>query len=79
MIVSSPIGDMPFTPERVSVRGGVLILHGSMGAWPSQVTMTAADVANAARLLAPRTRRGWVIPLVGLGLAGVVPRLRRRR
>jgi hypothetical protein len=79
MIVSSPIGDMPFTPERLSVRGGVLTLHGSMGAWPSQVTMSPADVASAARLLAPRTRRGWAIPLVGLGLVALAPRLRRRR
>lgn len=77
MIVSSPIGDMPFKPERLSVRDGALTLHGSMGVWPSQVQMTPADVANLTKLFVPHTRRGWAVPAVGLGVAGLVLRLRR--
>lgn len=79
MIVSSPIGDMPFTPERLSVQGGVITLHGSMGAWPSRVQMKPADVASFAKLVVPRGGPGWAVPIVGIAVAGLVVRRRRHR
>lgn len=60
MIVSSPIGDMPFTPERLVVHHGTITMYGFMGAWPSRVEMQVSDVASLARLVLPRwlRRRG---------------------
>ena len=67
MIVSSPIGDLPFTPDRFRYRGGAVTLEGSMGAWPAQVHVQVSDVPAFARLLVPRNPAAVAI---GLGIAG---------
>jgi hypothetical protein len=51
MRVSSPIGDLPFTPERIRVSRGGIDVDGSMGAWPAHVHVDAADLPRLARLL----------------------------
>jgi hypothetical protein len=51
MRVSSPIGDLPFVPERVRVSRAGVELHGAMGAWPAHVHLDAADLPALARLL----------------------------
>jgi hypothetical protein len=62
MRVSSPIGDLPFTPERVRITRAGVEIDGTMGAWPAHVHMDAADVPALARLL----------PLRALSVAAVV-------
>lgn len=51
MRVSSPIGDLPFTPERVRVTRAGVEIDGAMGAWPAHVHLDAADLPALARLL----------------------------
>ena len=75
MRVSSPIGDLPFEPRRVRlVRGGVE-LEGAMGAWPARVRIDASDLPALARLV---PRPAIAAAVVGLGLATVLHRRRRR-
>jgi hypothetical protein len=77
MIVSSPIGDMPFTPERLRLERGAVIINGSMGAWPSRVQVQASDIPHLARLVLPKTGRAWAIPIAGVSLVGLALRSRR--
>jgi hypothetical protein len=63
MRVRSPIGDLPFTVTAVGREGGELVVHGELGAWRSQVRMSAADLPMLARAL-----RG---PLLVAGAAGL--------
>jgi hypothetical protein len=75
MRVSSPIGDLPFEPRRVRlVRGGVE-LEGAMGAWPARVRVEPSDLPALARLV---RRPAIAAAVVGLGLATVLHRRRRR-
>jgi hypothetical protein len=61
MNVSSPVGDFPFTTERVSIEEGHLLIRGRMGAWPTAIEMEAQDLAQACRLFAK--------PLLAIGAA----------
>ena len=79
MIVSSPIGDMPFKPEHLSIRRGAVVLDGSMGAWPARVQMQPSDIPHLVRLVVPKTGRALAVPVVGAGLVGLALRSRRAR
>jgi hypothetical protein len=70
MKVASPVGDFPFTLERVSLGRGGLTVHGRMGAWPSRIDVSPGDLPQIARAAAPI--------LAPVALAGVVVALRRR-
>jgi hypothetical protein len=50
--VSSPIGELPFEPRKVSVKDGGLEIQGLMGAWPAHVHIGLDDLPALARLLA---------------------------
>ena len=52
MKVSSPIGELPFEPRKVSVKDGGLEIQGLMGAWPAHVHIGIDDLPALARLLA---------------------------
>ncbi|WP_033289859.1 hypothetical protein [Amycolatopsis jejuensis] len=52
MKVSSPIGELPFEPRRISRHGTTVAIDGVMGAWPARVEIAAADLPALARLLA---------------------------
>ena len=71
MRVRSPIGDLPFTITRVGREGGELVVYGELGAWRSQVRMSAADAPMLARAL-----RG---PLIAAGTLGVIALVARSR
>jgi hypothetical protein len=73
MKVSSPIGDLPFEPQRLSVRGTALEVEGVMGAWPARVQVTAADLPALARLVA----KPALIILPALAVVAITSRLRR--
>ena len=44
MRVSSPIGELPFEPTALRVRGGRVEVEGVMGAWPAHVVVEPADL-----------------------------------
>jgi len=50
MKVSSPIGELPFEPTALRMRGGRVEVEGLMGAWPAHVVIEPADVPSLLRL-----------------------------
>ena len=52
MIVSSPIGELPFVPTRLRYHARGLTMEGQMGAWPASVQIGVNDTAAILRLIA---------------------------
>lgn len=52
MNVTSPVGDFPYTLDRVELRGGSMRVHGHMGTWPSQIEVVPADAVQVLRTFA---------------------------
>jgi hypothetical protein len=50
MKVSSPIGELPFEPTALHMRGGRVEVEGLMGAWPAHVVIEPADLPSLLRL-----------------------------
>jgi hypothetical protein len=50
MKVSSPIGELPFEPTGLRMRGGRVEVEGLMGAWPAHVVIEPADLPSLFRL-----------------------------
>jgi len=69
--VTSPIGELPFTVQRVRTGGEGLVVEGELGAWRSRIEIGPGDVPMLARAL-----RG---PLIALGVGVVLVALTRRR
>lgn len=72
MKVSSPIGDLPFEPRAVRLRGNGIQVDGMMGAWPAQVTITTGDVPGFARIAARPALVGAVGLTTVLGLIRLI-------
>ncbi len=72
MRVQSPIGDLPFTVTGVGREGRELVVHGELGAWRSQVRISADDLPMLARAL-----RRPLIVAGAVGLAALAVRSRR--
>ena len=58
MKVSSPVGDFPFEPLRVTLQPRHLTLEGQVGAWPARVEFEPRDLftltkAAGARIVFP--------------------------
>lgn len=51
MKVSSPIGELPFAPQRLRLSRRGLDIDGAMGAWPAHVHVDASDLPALGRLL----------------------------
>jgi hypothetical protein len=68
MKVSSPIGELPFEPRTIRLRGNSIQLDGAMGAWPAQVTITPSDLPALARVAARPALVGAVGLTTVLGL-----------
>jgi hypothetical protein len=71
MRVRSPIGDLPFAVTAVRVEDRELVIDGELGAWRSQINVSASDVPMIARALRK--------PLIVAAAAGVVAIAMRRR
>jgi hypothetical protein len=71
MRVSSPVGEFPFEPVTVLVRGDRLRIEGRVGGWPAHVEMEVGDLIRLARLAGPRA----ALPVISM-LSG---RSRRQR
>jgi hypothetical protein len=77
MKVSSPVGDFPFEPLRVTVKSRHVTLEGQVGAWPARVDFEARDALTLARAAGARAA---VLPLAAVVLAaGARSWLRRGR
>ncbi len=73
MRVSSPIGDLPFVPRRVTVSRLGIEIDGAMGAWPAQVNIDASDLSTFAACMPIRAAS------VGLVATGLVIRVLHSR
>ncbi|HUZ83737.1 MAG TPA: hypothetical protein VMU66_03510 [Gaiellales bacterium] len=51
MRVRSPIGDLPFTVRSIRRDGSGLVVEGDLGAWTSEIRISACDLAPLARAL----------------------------
>ena len=78
MKVSSPIGELPFEPRKLTVRPGGIQIEGAMGAWPAHVEIDARDVPALARLLARPAAVTAAAAVIVTGLASLAARRTRR-
>lgn len=79
MKVSSPIGELPFEPRKLTVRPGGIQIEGAMGAWPAYVQIDARDLPALARLLARPAAVTAAAAVIVTGLASLAARRRTRR
>jgi hypothetical protein len=79
MKVSSPIGELPFQPRKLTVRRGGVQIEGVMGAWPAHVQIDARDLPALARLLARPAAVTAAAAVIVTGLASLAARRRARR
>lgn len=75
MRVSSPIGELPFEPTALRVRGGRVEVEGVMGAWPAHVVIEPADLPSLLRLV----RRPAIAAAAAASLAALALRFRHGR
>jgi hypothetical protein len=71
MRVRSPIGDLPFAVTAVRVEDRELVIDGELGAWRSQINVSASDVPMIARAL-----KKPLIVAVAVGVATIAVRRR---
>ena len=50
MKVTSPVGEFPYTFERIRLRGTRLVAEGRMGTWPARIEMGVEDIPPAIRI-----------------------------
>jgi len=79
MKVSSPIGELPFEPRKLTMRPGGIQIEGAMGAWPAYVQIDARDLPALARLLARPAAVIAAATVIVTGLASLAARRRTRR
>ena len=79
MKVSSPIGELPFEPRKLTVRPRGIQIEGAMGAWPAYVQIDARDLPALARLLARPAAVTAAATVIVTGLASLAARRRTRR
>jgi hypothetical protein len=72
MKVTSPVGEFPYTFERLRVEGTHIVAEGRMGTWPARIEVGVGDIP------AP-VRRIGVVAVAGLLLGGGLSRRRRNR
>lgn len=71
MRVSSPVGEFPFSIERVGLRDGQPVIFGRMGRWPSEVRIEPSDLKQLACVT--------LAPASVLAVGAVARRRRRHR
>jgi hypothetical protein len=50
MKVTSPVGEFPYTFERIRLEGAHLVAEGRMGTWPARIEIGIADIPPAVRI-----------------------------
>ncbi len=72
MKVTSPVGEFPYTFERIRIEGTHIVAEGRMGTWPARIEAGVSDI--------PATiRSGVVAAAAGAVLAVGVRRYRNRK
>jgi hypothetical protein len=71
MKITSPVGDYPYEVTGVSLRGGTIVVAGSLGVWETTMEIEPADWVALARRAA--------MPALALGAAGLTARTLHRR
>ncbi len=66
MRVTSPVGDFPFTPQKVRIEGTSVVLDGAMGAWPATVRVEPRDVPELVRAIPPAVVAGVAVAIGAL-------------
>jgi hypothetical protein len=77
MEIRSPIGELPFEITEVQIGGHGLGIHGTMGAWPTDVEVPWSDLPAVVPLLL-RAAAPYLSIAAGLTLAATVIAGRRR-
>jgi hypothetical protein len=70
MKVTSPVGEFPYTFERIRFEGSHLVAEGRMGTWPARIEVGVGDIPPAVRI-------GAVAAAAGALLAAAVGRRRK--
>lgn len=50
MKVTSPVGEFPYTFERIRIQGTHLVAEGRMGTWPARIEVGVTDIPPAIRI-----------------------------
>jgi hypothetical protein len=72
MKVTSPVGEFPYTFQRIRLEGAHLVAEGRMGTWPARIEVGLADIPVAVRI-------GALTATAGALVATAVGRRRNRR
>lgn len=75
MIVSSPIGELPFVPTRLKYQDKGLVMEGRMGAWPATVKIGLEDTGSLLRVIAKPAVLVIAAAAVATLLVQLIPRL----
>jgi hypothetical protein len=70
MKVTSPVGEFPYTFERIRFEGAHLVAEGRMGTWPARIEVGIADIPPAVRI-------GALAATAGALLAAAIGRRRK--
>lgn len=72
MKVTSPVGEFPYTFERIRLEGSHLVAEGRMGTWPARIEVGVSDIP-------PPVRIGVLAAAVGALLTAVIGRRRKNK
>lgn len=61
MKVTSPVGEFPYTFERIRIQGTRLVAEGRMGTWPARIEVGVADIPPAIRIGALAAAAGGLL------------------
>jgi hypothetical protein len=69
MKVTSPVGEFPYTFERIRIEGTHIVAEGRMGTWPARIEVGVGDIPAPIRI-------GAVAAAAGVALATTIRRCR---
>lgn len=72
MKVTSPVGEFPYTFERIRLEGTHIVAEGRMGTWPARIEVGVGDIPVPVRI-------GALAAAVGVVLATGLSRRRNRK
>jgi hypothetical protein len=61
MKVTSPVGEFPYTFERIRFEGTHIVAEGRMGTWPARIEAGVSDIPAAIRIGAVATALGALV------------------
>ena len=70
MVIQSPVGRFPFKVTSFTVHGATISIRGTMGTWPTEISLPVTDIPGLLLIAAPAV----VLPATLLGLVCLVAR-----